>query len=159
MNIELIEELIIRYGKDILSSPGMQSENDFIQHKSISVYTHSLSVAYVCLYITKRFHLKVDEMSLVRGALLHDYFLYDWHESDDSHKWHGFTHAKTALNNAQRDFTLNKIEKDMIRQHMFPLNIRPPKYRESIILCIADKICAAYETTRGLALMCASSCN
>lgn len=159
MNIETIEAVILKHGEDILYSKGMQSEKNFIQHKQISVYTHSLSVAYVCVYIVKKFHLKVDERSLVRGALLHDYFLYDWHDSDASHKWHGFTHAETALRNAERDFELNKIEKNMILKHMFPLNIKPPRYRESCILCLADKICATYETTSGMALMCASSCN
>jgi uncharacterized protein len=29
---------------------------------------------------------------------------------------------------------------------MFPLNISPPKYRESVIVCIADKISAVCET-------------
>ena len=52
--------------------------------------------------------------SLVRGALLHDYFLYDWHIPDESHKWHGVTHAGDALKNARRDFELNEIEQDMI---------------------------------------------
>ena len=88
--------------------------------------------------------------SLVRGALLHDYFLYDWHIADNSHKWHGFKHANTALLNACRDFELNEIEKNMIKTHMFPLNIALPKYRESVILCIADKMCAAKETAIGI---------
>jgi len=34
----------------------------------------------------------------------------------------------------------------MIYCHMFPLNIRIPRYKESIILCVADKICAIKET-------------
>lgn len=80
------------------------------------------------------------------GALLHDYFLYDWHVPDKSHRWHGFFHAGKALANASRDFTLGKIERDMIASHMFPLNITLPRYRESVILCIADKLCATEET-------------
>ena len=31
---------------------------------------------------------------------------------------------------------------------MFPLNLRVPIYKESIILCIADKICATKETIK-----------
>lgn len=38
----------------------------------------------------------------------------------------------------------------MIRSHMFPLNKSVPKYRESIILCAADKLCAVAETLRAL---------
>ena len=51
-------------------------------------------------------------------------------------------HAKTALKNAVRDFSLNKKERDIIRKHMFPLNLLPPLCRESWIVCLADKICA-----------------
>ena len=96
-----------------------------------------------CLAIVDKFDIKVDKRSLVRGALLHDYFLYDWHDDDPSHRLHGFTHAERALKNASNDFALNDIEKDMIYCHMFPLNIsRVPRYNESLILCVADKISA-----------------
>ena len=85
---------------------------------------------------------------MIRGALLHDYFLYDWHIPDKNHRLHGFIHAKKALLNASRDFKLNDIEKNMIYTHMFPMNLRIPKYKESIILCIADKIVAIKETIK-----------
>ena len=143
-----LEYLINLYGRDILSSPGMQSEKTFRQHGRMSVYEHSLAVARMCLRIAKHFPGEVDIRSLVRGALLHDYFLYDWHIPDESHKWHGVTHAGDALKKAMRDFELNEIEQDMIRKHMFPLNPVPPKYRESWILCVADKICASKETIK-----------
>ena len=52
--------------------------------------------------------------------------------------------------NAQRDFGLNHIEKNMILAHMFPLNLTLPRYRESVLLCTADKICAARETWQGV---------
>lgn len=69
---------------------------------------------------------------------------------DKSHKLHGFSHAETALKNAKRDFKLGRIEKNMIRTHMFPLNITSvPTHRESMILCLADKIVATRETVDG----------
>lgn len=143
--IDYIE--IIRYhANDILESKGMNLEKKFIQHGNVTVYEHSISVAIECMKIAEYLNIPVDIKALIRGALLHDYFLYDWHEKDNSHKWHGFTHAKTALKNATRDFNLSEIEKNMIKTHMFPLNIKPPKYREGIILCTADKIVATKET-------------
>jgi hypothetical protein len=33
----------------------------------------------------------------------------------------------------------------MIQSHMFPLNLKVPKYRESVLLCLADKISACAE--------------
>lgn len=140
------EKTIMYYASDILLSQNMQSERQFIQHGTVSVYEHSVAVTCLCLMIVVKLQLKVDRRALVRGALLHDYFLYDWHVPDKSHRLHGFTHAARALRNAERDFYLGDIERDMIRKHMFPLNITPPKYKESIILCVADKICAARET-------------
>ena len=129
VDLQSIKNDVFYYGADILSSEGMQSSRNFYQHGSISVYEHSVSVACVSLALSRALLIDSNERSLVRGALLHDYFLYDWHVPDKSHKFHG-------------------LEKDMIIRHMFPLNITPPKYRESVILCIADKICAAFETSK-----------
>ena len=36
----------------------------------------------------------------------------------------------------------------MIRAHMFPLVPVVPRYRESLVLCVADKLCAVRETFR-----------
>ena len=139
----MISEKVTAYGGDIMESEGMQAEKSFIQHGDISCFEHSVNVAETSLKLAEYFSVKVDERALVRGALLHDYFLYDWHMS--GHRLHGFHHAKKALENAKRDFHLNKIETDIIKRHMFPLNIRPPKYKESRIVCLADKICAVAE--------------
>ena len=98
------------------------------------------------MYFARRFRLNIDEKSLIRGALLHDYFLYEWHEKDKSHRLHGFYHPSTALRNAKEDFDLNPIEENMIARHMFPLTPIPPRYKEAWILCLADKYCATVET-------------
>lgn len=139
-------DIILLYADDIINSESFKSQKKYMQHGKTSVYAHILNVTDMSLKIAYKFNMKVDIKSLVRGCLLHDYFLYDWHENDKSHRLHGFKHAKTAMLNAQRDFGLNKIEKNMIYTHMFPLNIRFPRYKESIILCVSDKICAIIET-------------
>lgn len=135
-------DFIVKYGRDILLSENMRKEQGFRHHGRKSCFCHSVCVAYESVKIAEKFCKTADMRSLVRGALLHDYYLYDWHVSDKSHKWHGFKHAKTALRNAERDFDLNDREKDIIRKHMFPLNIALPKYKETWIVCLADKICA-----------------
>ena len=130
---------------DIINSEKFIKQKKYIQHRKVSVYDHVIKVTIYSLRIVDKFRFKVDKKSLIRGCLLHDYFLYDWHENDKSHRLHGFIHAKRALINAENDFELNKIEKNMIYTHMFPMNLRVPKYKESVILCICDKICATKE--------------
>lgn len=137
------------YGKDILNSAHMRLGKKHMQHGSYTVYDHSVLVTLVCLSIARLLHLKTDDRALTRGALLHDYFLYDWHDPSPAHRLHGFTHAACALRNARRDFSINEKEENMILAHMFPLNLTVPRYRESILLCLSDKLCAVYETVQG----------
>lgn len=130
-------------------SDNFLNNKNFIQHGNTSIYEHVISVAEYSLFLTDKYNLKVDKRSLIRGALLHDYFLYDWHIPCKSHRLHGFTHAKTSLLNAQKEFNLTEIEKDIIVKHMFPLNIFPPKYLESWIVTYADKVVSSKETVIG----------
>lgn len=126
---------------------------DFIQHGNTSVYEHSVKVAVLSCYIASKLKMKVDYISLIRGALLHDYFLYDWHNRKEHEGWHGFRHPRKAWKNAKEDFELNRIEEDIILKHMFPLVPFFPRYRESWIICIADKISAIYETIYEIKLL------
>ena len=132
--------------KKIVNDEKFMQEKSFIQHGSTSVYDHSVNVATTCLEFVDKFNIKVDKISLVKGALLHDYFLYDWHDKESWHRLHGIRHPKFAKDNAKRDFGLNKKEENMILAHMFPLGIVIPRYKESIILCLIDKYCALKET-------------
>ncbi|MGM9891120.1 MAG: HD domain-containing protein [Floccifex porci] len=140
------KEKIRYYGKDILDSKSIQIQKQCLQHGKRTVFEHSLAVALMCLTINEFLHLKLNERRLIRGALLHDYFLYDWHVKDKSHRLHGFRHPYFALENARKEYELDPVLEDMIVKHMFPLIPIPPKYRESWVLCIADKICASKET-------------
>lgn len=118
-----------------------------IQHGKVSVYAHCVSVADTACVLAETLHLRVNERALIRGALLHDYFLYDWHDKANGHHWHGFTHPGTALHNASEDWKLTPVEREIIKKHMFPLTPIPPTCREAWLVCLADKICAAKETT------------
>ena len=137
---------VARYGSDILASENMLRSRTFIQHGATSVYEHSLHVAAKSLELARRMKLHVDERAMVRGALLHDFFLYDWHVADPTHRLHGFYHARTAYRNAEKEFALGRIERDVILRHMFPLTLIPPRCREGLLVCLADKLCAVSET-------------
>ena len=121
-------------------------EKTCFQHGSTSVYAHSVRVAACSLRLSRLLRIRTDQRALVRGALLHDYFLYDWHKADPSHRLHGFYHPGTALRNARQDFALTPREENIIHRHMFPLTPMPPTTREAWIVCLADKYCAAAET-------------
>ena len=121
-------------------------ERRYYQHGVTTIFQHSINVACVSCKIAEKYHLDVDYYALIRGALLHDYFLYDWHVKDRSHRFHGFTHPRRALENADKEFQLTETERNMIYCHMFPLTPIPPSTKEAWIVCVADKICALSET-------------
>ena len=124
----------------------------FIQHGNTSCLLHCIAVAYYCYRLAERFKaLKGHENELVRGALLHDYFLYDWHDKNrpDFKPWHGFYHPGVALKNASKEYHLSPREKDIIKKHMWPLTVIPPMCREAWIVSTADKVCSLRETLRG----------
>ena len=103
------EEMLWEYGGDILRSPTMAHERTIPQHGSTTCYDHSVAVTLCSIRLARKWGWDVDWRSLVRGALLHDYFLYNWREHNGDHKLHGFYHARKAMENAERDFGLNQI--------------------------------------------------
>jgi uncharacterized membrane protein len=116
-------------------------------HHNSSIYEHVMDVSYFSYKVSK--FLRLDYKSATRGALLHDFFLYNWRNHDvpdlPEDKYHGIEHPKIALTNATRHFPLNEIEKDIIIKHMWPLTLVPPKYKESFIVSFADKYLASKE--------------
>lgn len=144
-------EKIYYYAGDIVASERMKQELQYKQHGSCNCYDHSVAVARLSITLAERFCRKADMESLIKGALLHDYYLYDWRVKDKNRQMHGFGHAGKARLNAERDFELSEIALDIIEKHMFPLNIRLPRYKESFIVCLADKVCASREVSRCIA--------
>lgn len=131
-----IRRLVYAHGREILEHDHMAIERVCYQHGVVTTFAHSIRVACLSVWLADRLHLwnRVDLHSLIRAALLHDYFLYDWHDWDNgTHRLHGFTHGETAMRNAIRDFKLNQIERDSIEHHMFPLTPYPPKYIEGYL--------------------------
>lgn len=139
------QELFYDVVNETCKASRILESKQYIQHGNTSVLEHSISVAYVSYRFALIFRIKINGREMIRGALLHDYFLYDWHEKDSAHRLHGFRHPYFALENANRDFELSDIEKDIIKRHMFPLVPIPPRYLESMIVCFADKLCTVFE--------------
>ena len=129
---------------DLIGNETVLSMREFMQHGDITCLEHCLQVAY-CSYLACRL-LRLDYRSAARGALLHDLFLYDWHGPNPYRGLHAFNHPLVALRNASGQFTLTARESDIIRKHMWPLTPAFPRYRESLIVSLADKYCAVRET-------------
>jgi len=135
--------------KEILEDPIVLEMKHYPHHGMTNCYQHCVNVAYQN-YIWCKF-FKLDAKSAARGGLLHDLFLYDWHEhaKETGNRFHGLTHPKVAYENARKHFELNKIEKDVILSHMWPVTFfHFPKTKEGFIITITDKYCGMMETTR-----------
>lgn len=140
---------ILEEAHDIVKSSNFASADECIQHGNMTVKKHCLNVARYSLLFSKKIPLEINKRDLIRGALLHDYFLYDWHKKDkkNAHKnLHGFYHPGIALNNANREYKLTPRQKDIIKKHMWPLTIVPPMCKEAWIVTAADKYCSLLET-------------
>lgn len=146
---ECDERLFRNTVSGLLKQRDVRTMNRFVQHAEISTLEHCISVAYVSLWLSEKLRWRVDRSSLVRGAVLHDFFLYDWHEKSGRKGLHGFTHPRAALENAEARFQLTDRERDIIVKHMWPLTPVPPKCREAFLVGAADKYCSLVETLAG----------
>ncbi len=134
---------------DLLASPELAREKDAIQHGTVTVFDHSLSVANACARIGRALPLRLEMRALVRAALLHDYFLYDWHDPAAAWPHHATRHGSYARANAERDFNITEHEGDIIQSHMFPLE-GFPRTREAWVLTFVDKGVSLKETVEGM---------
>ena len=133
---------------DILQSTNFKATKGHIQHGNMTVNNHCINVAKCSIVLSEKLHIKCNQTELIRGALLHDYFLYDWHSKEHVQPWklHGFFHPGIALKNAAKEYQLTHREKDIIKKHMWPLTVIPPMCREAWIVTAADKWCSLLET-------------
>lgn len=140
------EAYFITYLTPLLDHPAIQRMGEFIQHGHTTCLEHSLTVTYYSYAFAIHFNLNVDCESLLRGALLHDFFLYDWHIKGSHNGLHGFRHPNISLKNAKKYFDLTPIECDIISHHMWPLTFSHPRSKEAYIVTLMDKWCSLRET-------------
>ena len=108
-------------------------------HRGSNCYIHSFKVAKLAI---KRAlcHKKGNLEIILLGAILHDYYLYDWRVDRSKMKSHLSSHPYTAAENAERDFGIHEPIKKVIQSHMWPVNFRDfPKTKEARIISNADK--------------------
>lgn len=113
---------------------------DYIHH-GIDRYNHSMRVAYYTYVVTKG--MKLNYYSATKAAILHDFFFDE--VSDDNSYSRLRKHPEVALENAKRYFSINDMEADIIKKHMFPITFTPPKYVESFVVDMVDDVISIYE--------------
>lgn len=147
----------------ILEHPQYQKLRLLRHHgEANSVYDHSVAVAEMSYVLARKMRLSEDETaSIVRAALLHDFFGYDWHgdrfRQYVNHfsglrrlaRMHAFVHGRIAADRARMTFGLSNKECEAIARHMFPLAAMP-RTRIAWIVTLADKAVASKEMTAAL---------
>jgi uncharacterized protein len=149
--------------EDILRNDEFQKRKLFIHHHDLSVWDHSIFVSFRSYVLAGVFHC--DQRVCAIAGLLHDFYPLAWQYNEelaklDNGKYmerlkrkeplfkkHGFTHGAEAAENYIKFFPELEDKKitDSIRKHMFPLTIKPPKYKEGFIITLVDKANTVHE--------------
>lgn len=129
-----------------ISDELVRSMASFRQHGTVSTLDHCYGVCEMSWWICRRLHIRADMLSLAVGALLHDFYLYDWHGAG----WrHSYRHAEIARHNAVARFGVDERTQDVIACHMWPIGMaHVPHTREAVVVCVADKLVSIHETLR-----------
>jgi uncharacterized protein len=127
--------------ESVLNLPEVMSLSEYPHHRAKTRLDHVMEVAFLSFLLGRKLNLDLE--AIVKGALLHDLFYYDWRT--EGPRLHGFRHHTIALKNAEKITKLSRKEQDIIKKHMWPLTVVPPVYAESWIVCLADTYCSVLD--------------
>ena len=114
-------------------------------HRGSNCFYHSFKVARKAIRHALRYK-RADLETILLGAILHDYYLYDWRQDKSKKKHHGSRHPFIAAQQAYEDFGISGRAQEIIRSHMWPINFSTfPSSREALILSYSDKLVATLE--------------
>ncbi len=151
LKYQKLEEKMRPYAASIFDGGRFNEMGQNVQHGKTTTKEHVMNVANISMKLGNALKIRYSKRELVRGALLHDYFLYDWHEHATEENGrpktgHGFLHPGIALKNAEEDYELSKKEREIIKKHMWPLTVtRIPRSREAWLVVAADKVATVSE--------------
>jgi uncharacterized protein len=137
--------LFDEYAKDILTHELFLESKKIYSHGAINIYDHSIAVAELSFAMIENSRT-IDKRCVVRAALLHDFFLYEWHVPGMRYILHGWVHPAIAAEKAREIFAISGKEYSCIKSHMWPWTLFCfPVSREGWIISLADKIIAVKE--------------
>lgn len=120
-----------------------------IKHHNTTRLDHSIKVSYYSYKVAKT--LRLDYKDVARAGLLHDFYTDEISKCSkvkDKIKLFSIKHPKDAVNNSTTYFNLSEKEINIIESHMFPVDYKIPKYTESWIVSIVDKILSIGEFSK-----------
>lgn len=128
--------------KEMLENESYMELQEYAHHGEEDIIMHNMQVASLTFKLAKTF--KLDVRSATRGAMLHDFFHYNWKEYKKGvfDFRHTRNHPIISLENAKANFEINDVEADIIVKHMFPLTPALPKYKEAFLVTFCDKMVA-----------------
>jgi Predicted HD superfamily hydrolase len=130
----------------ILSNDTFVEQMNSVKHHDSTRLNHLIKVSYDSYKLAKA--LKLDYVKVARAGLLHDYYTKSVHDQKgiiDKVRLYTIDHPKEAVENAKKIMQLSEIEEDIIRSHMFPLDIKIPKYAESWVVNMVDTVISTKE--------------
>ena len=138
-----------RYKKDeeyLSIIDNIMDNNEFkqmnnIKHHNTTRMNHLIKVSYNSYKVAKL--LKLDYKDVARAGLLHDFYTEEVNKCSnikDKILLFSTKHPDSAVENSLRNFELSQKEINIIKTHMFPIDYKVPKYAESWIVSIVDKV-------------------
>lgn len=125
--------------KEVLASDDVQNLKNYAHHHCMTRFQHCLNVSYYSYLMCRKLGFNAGQAA--RAGMLHD--LYE--DCPKCTRSHLKEHPQTALDNANSNFKLSKVEQDIILKHMWPLRPGMPKYPESMVVMLTDKYIALAE--------------
>ena len=112
-----------------------------IPHHDTNRFDHCVKVSYKSYKLCRMLGLNYE--SAAKAGLLHDlYFdrICECNTKKEKFKLFSNEHPKRALENAKEMFDITPLEENIILSHMWPTSIYVPKYKESFVVGLVDKI-------------------
>ena len=124
----------------------IEKMKEISMHRGSNTYIHCFLVAKRSIKKAIKKKKKINFEALLVGAILHDYYLYDWRKDRALLKKHGSKHPFVARDNAIRDFGISSEVCDIIVSHMWPFNFKLyPRTIEAKIVAKSDNVIAFKE--------------
>ena len=137
-----LEQLYQRY----LNDPLVMQMKDIPIHRGSNCYIHVFKVCKLVIKKAVKKNKEYNYEALIIGAILHDYYLYDWRADIKLRKKHCRKHPLIAASNAKRDFDVSEEVMEIIKTHMWPITIHLyPKTKEAKLVNEVDDIIATKE--------------